>query len=273
MNLDIVVKDPVTRGALALFPLFADAPSAPAYLTGPEAETAGTLHVAEHDGTAMVPALLVHNTGLEPVLLLEGETVIGAKQNRTLNVSVLVPAGQRLAVPVSCVEAGRWDAARPTARSPRHSPSDLRRINAENVSASRRAGAGRHSDQQAVWNRVEAYQSNLRARSATSSLEDVYGRVEVDLRELAHDIAPLPHQRGVVVAVGATVRGVDWFDKSSTLAAYWTGLLSGYAIDALHTPAASVTIAHAEAFLARVLKADTTTETGHRARPRAHDRR
>jgi hypothetical protein len=41
-----------------------------------------------------------------------GEEVLGAQQNRTFDVSVLVAATSALRVPVSCVEAGRWDGGR-----------------------------------------------------------------------------------------------------------------------------------------------------------------
>jgi hypothetical protein len=260
MNLDIIVKDPIVRGPLALFPLFSGAPGAPAYLTGPEAERAGVLTVTEHDAGAAVPELVVRNDAEVPVLLLEGETVIGAKQNRMLNVSVLVPARSKLAVPVSCVEAGRWGSARPTARSPRHAPEDVRRRNTVEVAKSRRAGAGARGNQGAVWDQVAAYQRAFAAPSATAALEDVYGKVDRDLRAIVDGLGPLPEQRGVLVAVGREVRGMDWFDKASTLAAYWEGLVQGYAIDALQAGEAVAAVADAEGFVRRVLDADITSE-------------
>jgi hypothetical protein len=48
------------------------------------------------------------NDGVRPVLLLDGEEVIGAKQNRIINLTVLVAAGTTVQLPVSCVEQGRW---------------------------------------------------------------------------------------------------------------------------------------------------------------------
>ena len=52
--------------------------------------------------------LIVVNPTDNSVLLYEGEEVLGAQQNRTFDISVLVPAGSKLTVPVSCVERGRW---------------------------------------------------------------------------------------------------------------------------------------------------------------------
>ena len=49
---------------------------------------------------AACPSSLVQNPLDEHVLLYDGEELIGAKQNRILNLSVLVAAGSRTAIPV-----------------------------------------------------------------------------------------------------------------------------------------------------------------------------
>ena len=145
-------------------------------------------------------------------------------------------------------------------RSARHAPGDLRRINTIAVSRSRRAGGGPRADQGQAWDRVAAYQADLGAPSPTSALEDVYGRVESDLFRLVGELTPLPDQRGVIVAICGTVRGIDWFDKASTLKAYWPGLVQGYAVDALHTPNGEATMDDANALVAQVLAAETSTD-------------
>ena len=58
-----------------------------------------------------MPELVVENPLDERVLLYDGEELVGAKQNRILNVSVLVEAKSTLQIPVSCVEQGRWSRA------------------------------------------------------------------------------------------------------------------------------------------------------------------
>ena len=260
MKLDLLVKDPTVRGALALFPVFSSSPVAPGYLTGPEADAADLLTVGEHDAGATVPELVVHNTAKSPVLLVEGETLLGAWQNRTLNVSVLVPAGGKLTIPVTCVEAGRWNDTQPMGRSGRHAPSDLRRLKTASVNAARADGFGTVSDQGAVWDRIRGYEADLSVPSPTHALDDMYREVQPDLDAAVDGLEPAADQCGVVVAIGGKVCGTDIFDKRSTLAAYWAGLLAGYAVDALRQDAGAGSLADAESFVARVLDASDVSE-------------
>ena len=66
------------------------------------------LQVVELSEGGSVPTLKVHNRGDSMAFLMAGEHLVGAKQNRVLNASILVGVRTELAIPVSCVEAGRW---------------------------------------------------------------------------------------------------------------------------------------------------------------------
>ena len=193
------------------------------------------LRVAETPGGATVPELTVHNTGVLPLLLIEGETLVGAKQNRTLDQSVLAPAGGVVAIPVSCVEAGRWGAPQASARSARHAPADLRRVKTSTIADPRRRGA----KQSMVWDRIARYEVELGAASPTSAMEAVHESRAADVSSLVAGTRPLPEQCGVAVAIGGTLRGFDCFDKPSTLAVYWDSLTAGYALDAIGAPDAA----------------------------------
>src|SRR2546427_144353 len=104
------IGDPGVAGPLAVFPLFGPEPRL-AYRSFAQAAPLGAA-VTEMLGGASVNDLVVSNPTDLPVLLYEGEEVLGAQQNRTFDVSVLVPAGAKLTVPVSCVEHGRWEGTR-----------------------------------------------------------------------------------------------------------------------------------------------------------------
>ena len=99
---------PKTAGSLAFFPLFRDTPGTFPYLTLGEALERHVLVITEVSQGGSVPELAVENSGDTAVLLLDGEELRGAKQNRVLNTSILLAPKARYVVPVSCTEQGRW---------------------------------------------------------------------------------------------------------------------------------------------------------------------
>lgn len=229
LELDVELGDPVAVGAVSLFPIFSDAPVAPPYLSGPAAEAQAVIEVSELGESATVPELLLHNTGTMPVLLVEGETLIGNKQNRTLNLSVLCPAHADIHLPVSCVEAGRWGSPQASRRSTRHAPQRLRAVKYASVRDSVLGGRGRVSDQGAVWDRVAVYAAERGVDPPTAALEDIFDAASVD--RALEQVRPAPGQRGVVIAIGGEVSSCELFDRESTLREYWDGLLAGVALD------------------------------------------
>ena len=93
---------------ITMFPLLHQGAAESDYLTLDEALKAGTARVTEVSEGGTVPELQFLNEGDVPVLLLDGEELVGAKQNRVLNLSILAPANESITIPVSCVEAGSW---------------------------------------------------------------------------------------------------------------------------------------------------------------------
>src|SRR5262245_14441146 len=103
----IQLGDPVEHGGVVITPLFPRKTPQASYLTLAEALPLG-LEIGELGEAGSVPELVVHNPVECDVLLYDGEELVGAKQNRILNVSVLVAARSAVKIPVSCVEQGRW---------------------------------------------------------------------------------------------------------------------------------------------------------------------
>ena len=93
---------------MAVFELLRGQNGGPEYITLREALERGVFTVTEVSEGGSVPELMVANKGDVPVLLLDGEELRGAKQNRILNTTILVAPKSSTKVPVSCVEHGRW---------------------------------------------------------------------------------------------------------------------------------------------------------------------
>ena len=105
-NLDL--GKPLTHEGLSIFPLLRPEPFARDYLTLDEALAAHSAVITEISEGGSVPNLLFRNKGEQAVFLLDGEELVGAKQNRILNITILAPGKKDTIIPVSCVEAGRW---------------------------------------------------------------------------------------------------------------------------------------------------------------------
>src|SRR4051794_8756588 len=90
----LVVGEPDVAGPLAVFPLFGPPPRQ-SYISFAEGITRSA-RVEELKGGASVNDLVIENPVDEPVLLYEGEEVLGAQQNRTFDVTVLVAAHAKL---------------------------------------------------------------------------------------------------------------------------------------------------------------------------------
>ena len=104
----VKLGDPQSHGNIAIFPIADGEGGSVSYITLSEALEGRLLTVTEVSQGGSVPELKVTNSAETPVLLLDGEELAGAKQNRVLNTTVLVPEKQDIVIPVSCTEQGRW---------------------------------------------------------------------------------------------------------------------------------------------------------------------
>jgi hypothetical protein len=242
--------DPISFKGLSLVPLFTARPAPFDYVLLAQAVAAGTF-VIEEVGRGTVPTLRVVNKGDRPVLLVDGEHLVGVKQNRVLNTTMLVPEKTALDIPVSCVERGRWSAPRDAARPV--SPGlfvSARVAQAEAVTASVRDSGVYASDQNVIWERVEGTLSSLAAVSPTSAMHAAYEQRAGDLHEYLEHLRWQPGQTGVVAGVGGRIVCADLFDRPSTMEALWDRLIPSYAVEAMSKGGGGgVTSADAEAFL------------------------
>jgi len=226
--------DPDLAGALAVFPVFGPEPRQD-YRAFAAAVGDG-FRVGELDSGASVNDLTVENPTDAAVLLYEGEEVLGAQQNRTFDTSVLVAAGAKLRVPVSCVEAGRWQGSRHRESlrpAPQSAYPDLRRAKA--LQARRRVAAGldARADQGAVWDEVAAKATRIGVHSPTGAMHDIYEDRRDRLAKARGRIPLHEGQLGALVAIAGELRVLDLVSRADAFAVLHAPLLQGYALDAL----------------------------------------
>ncbi len=267
---------------LTLFPLTDDKGMLAEYLTLDEALAKKSAHVTEVSEGGSVPELKFVNESGQPVFLLDGEELVGAKQNRVLNLSILVPAGKTLIIPVSCVERGRWHhRSREFSSSARAYYAEGRARKISQVSFSMKSQGKRHSDQGAVWSELDDKFGRLAASSPTSAMSDIYEQYTAKLEDYVRSFASSEGQIGMMFAIDGRIVGFDLFDCAETLRKLFPKLIRSYALDALDASLAKETeskvpsAADAAEFLEAVTRAKQETfpaiGEGEDLRLSAHD--
>lgn len=231
---EIRVGSPLRHKSLSVFPLFSNSGGDIDYRLSEPALADESLLVEEVNEGGSVPDLLVENKGDVRVLFLEGEELIGAKQNRILNTSVLVAAHSKIKIPVSCVEQGRWRyKSKYLGSSGSHSPSKLRRALRSSVSRSVKENRGHKSDQGAVWKEVSSLHAALGVDSGTAAMSDAFDSYQKQITSYRDKLNYVDNATGMAVAIAEKVVSVDLFDKPSTCEKVWDRMLSGVVFDAL----------------------------------------
>ncbi len=214
---------------IVITPLFPLRDPVAAYVTLDDA-LGGGLRVTEVSESGSVAQLAVENPLDERVLLYDGEELVGAKQNRILNVSVLVEARSTSQIPVSCVEQGRWSRRSAAFGAARHSASPA--VRREKNLALHEAPLALGRSQGAVWASVDQQARRLGVHSPTAASADTYRAHERSLVELEAAFPPEPGQCGATLAIGDTLC-LDWVSRPDAFARLWPKLRRGYLLDAL----------------------------------------
>jgi len=236
----LALASPQTHAALTLWPLLptAEGPPAPVYVTLTDALAQGALAIAELETGATVPHVGVENRGAVAVLVLFGEQIQGARQDRTVNASFLIPPRARIDIDVSCTEAGRWSGRSAFGGTSEVIAHAIRRKMAKAVSASRKRGLRFAADQSEVWDEVDQRLGGARVGSRTRAYEDYVAARRGALAAASAAFQPLPGQVGFVAAIGGEVVGLEAVGRPEVFGAAFAGLLQAYLVDALDAPAA-----------------------------------
>jgi hypothetical protein len=255
---------PQTAGRLTLLPVFCDGPGLE-YVTLAEAQKDGTTEITEVDAHGTVSTLQIRTSSKLPVLVIDGEVLVGLKQNRVLNTTILVPGESTLKIPVSCVEAGRWRRATSKASRAAYGLSPkIRAMKRHSVTLSARASGEFAADQNAVWAEVEGSLGDLGVDSETRAYSDIEKQRRSEIEDRLTQLQPEPGQSGVLALIGGEPVAFDLFDRPSTLTRMWQGLIGSYIAESL-APNTSSESLDLDAAAGWIRGAGAGEATGHRA--------
>jgi hypothetical protein len=187
-------------GVMGIIPVFNRNPEHQEYLTLKEAMVQDLLKITELNDSGAVPELKVMDNAEIPVLILDGEELMGAKQNRIVNTIILLKEKFETIIPVSCVEQERLSyTSKNFQNSDRIASYNLRNVKSTSVKQSVESSGEYLSDQRAVWNEVHKLQDKMEVNSPTRAMGDVYDAKSIDLQEFVKAFEIIEGQKGLLV--------------------------------------------------------------------------
>jgi hypothetical protein len=203
------------------------------YLTLDQALKEGLLEIREK-GDGDVPWVLVSNKSSREVFIMAGEILSGCRQDRMVARDVLVaPRRRNLAVPVYCVEAGRWYATSREFGSEKNLGIYALRAAAQDTGVRGSSGQSRIWSEVAKANRAagvasetEAYQDAYRDETVARKVSEAEERL-LAAPQLGEDTV------GVVVALGEELLSLDVFASPYLFRELWPKMLKSSAMSML----------------------------------------
>jgi len=219
---------------MAVLPVFSPLNECLEFLTLSEALMNQLITVTEASELGSVPELKVINKADIPVFLLDGEELLGAKQNRIVNTSILLREHSETIIPVSCTEQGRWQyASREFHDSDLVLSSMIRGRKSASVSDSLTKHDRYESDQHVIWNCISSMSETEDVHSQTGAMKDVYEKRKHDLDEFLKTLTHNPQQQGLLVLINGKVAGLDIIPNEKAYKVLHPKLVKSYAMDAI----------------------------------------
>jgi len=230
----IKMGDPQVHKHVTIIPLFKANGTGPDYLTMKEAMENHLLTIGEMTESGSVPELKVKNQALKSVLLVDGEELAGAKQNRVLNTTILIRETSETVIPVSCTEHGRWSFVSSCFEESGHMMSAcLRRVKNESVHENLKRERKFVSNQGAVWDEISDFAIRNKVTPVTGAMKDVIDAKKEDLDEYLERLPYVEKQNGLLVLVNGRVVGLDLVSRATAFRLLHSKLVRSYVMDAL----------------------------------------
>jgi len=197
---------------MALFPLLASDAGEPDYFTLEEALNQAFAEVTEVSQGGSVPDLKLVNKSPNKMVVVDGEELFRAKQNRIVNATFLIAGLTEITIPVSCVEQGRWAYRSHTFASGKKVMSaGLRLKNQREVAMNLKEVIGYRSDQGMIWDELALKAERMKAHCPTRAMADLFEGQKDRLGGYLKAFRLVDCQVGAAFEVNGEVVGLGFF--------------------------------------------------------------
>ena len=252
----INISDPLHFQNLTLFAVKGSNNTSFDYITLAQAYENKVVELKETNEEGNVSELLFVNNCDTPILILEGQELLGAKQNRIINISILVPAHISMVIPVSCCERSRWSyrSNRNFDLSNRMTFSRARRNKIKTVNERWQFDGSVSSDQSEVWQNMNEKFSKMKVNSSTESMGDFYDTYSYQIDQYVKSFASEDDDKGIIAAINGKVICIEFFDRNITFKDNLSKIIRSLAADAIEDKKTSLiaTKGQAEEFVQNI---------------------
>lgn len=180
-----------------------------------------------------VNEIIVKNNSINPLILIDGDEIQGANQNRIVNSTTLVGPKSSIGLSVSCVEQGRWSYKDSFKVSANIANSRTRSIKANATYAERDV-------QREVWHSISALEERHSFRSSTHAMSESYDQQKSKHEKYLKKFERIKGQSGAMVFVNGEFEGMDLFINPQIYEEYHEKILKSYIIDKEDSNAESI---------------------------------
>ena len=200
------------------------------YLTLKRGISAGFVEITECE-VSTVGTVLARNKANVPLVLIDGDEIVGAKQNRIMNRSLIVPPLTTMEVSVSCTEQGRWHYDRTGDRA----HFDYSDIAADFSTRRNKAHDLYENDscQSTVWNSIHDLERKTSFKSRTSALHDNFINLRSKLDGYLKNFHVDYGQCGAIFIINGEIKGLELFANPSIYHDYHEKIFRSYIMEAI----------------------------------------
>ncbi len=200
------------------------------YIAGPDAIEKGMVTISEVSEGGSVQRLYAVNNSKEYVFFSDGDVLVGAKQNRVLQVSILLEPESKTIIPVNCVEQGRW-----SYRTRNFNSADFvltpkfRKRKLDLV----------YDDewpliQREVWNYVRDLSNISRTDSATDDFVEIGKKIIRDKDDVINSFKCDKDANGVAMFLNKELNQIEMYNRKEIYCRYFKKLINSFIIDAFN---------------------------------------
>lgn len=223
INSEIELLKPQSHEHMAVIPLKTEPNYGLDILTLKKGLELGLVEVKECKHST-VNTLIVKNNSITPLLLIDGEEVVGGDQNRIVNSTIVVAPKSETPISVSCTEHGRWGYKSEFKSSMHIADYNTRR-------AKLHAKRNSKSVQQEVWSSISNLEESIEFKSPTSAMSESYDAQRTNHNEFikAFDIAD--GQTGALIIINGEIKGFELFLNPEIYSHFHEKIIKSYLIN------------------------------------------